>query len=82
MYRDWTTEINAKLDTTAFSLPNSATWDDTYNTVNSNSATWNEVNEYTAGQNINITYNVISSKDFKAWLLKSLLEADDTEEVK
>lgn len=62
--RDWSDEINAKLDTTAFSLPNSATWDDTYNTVNSNSATWNEVNEYTAGQNINITDNVISGKDW------------------
>jgi hypothetical protein len=62
--KDWSNEINAKLDTTAFTLPTSATWDDTYNTVNSNSATWNEVNEYTAGQNINITDNVISSKDW------------------
>lgn len=40
--RDWTPELNAKLDTSAFDLPNSANWDNTYNTVLANSATWNE----------------------------------------
>ena len=40
--RDWTPELNHKLDTSAFALPNSANGDDTYNTVLSNSATWNE----------------------------------------
>jgi len=40
--RDWTPELNAKLDTSAFDLPNSANWDNTYYTVSSNSATWNE----------------------------------------
>lgn len=40
--RDWTPELNAKLDTSAFVLPNSAIWDNTYNTVLANSATWNE----------------------------------------
>ena len=62
--RDWTNEIDAKLDTTAFNLPTSATWDDTYNTVSSNSASWNEVNEYSAGSNIDITDNTISGKDW------------------
>ena len=62
--RDWTTEINAKLDTTAFTLPTSATWDDTYNTVNSNSAQWSNDTTYTAGQNIDISNGVISGKDW------------------
>ena len=39
--KDWSNEINNKLDTSAFTLP-SANWDDTYNTVSSNSASWNE----------------------------------------
>ena len=39
--KDWSNEINSKLDTSAFDLPNSANWDTTYNTVSSNSATWN-----------------------------------------
>ena len=62
--RDWTTEINTKLDTTAFDLPNSAIWDNTYNTVNANSAQWSNDTTYTAGQNINITNNLISGKDW------------------
>ena len=64
--RDWTTEINTKLDTTAFDLPNSAIWDNTYNTVNANSAQWSNDTTYTAGQNINITNNLISGKDWTA----------------
>ena len=62
--KDWTAEINAKLDTTAFSLPNSATWDDTYNTVNANSAQWSNDTTYAAGPNIDITNNLISGKDW------------------
>ena len=62
--KDWTAEINAKLDTTAFSLPNSAIWDNTYNTVNSNSAQWSNDTTYTAGPNIDITNNLISGKDW------------------
>lgn len=62
--KDWTAEINAKLDTTAFSLPNSGNWDNTYNTVNANSAQWSNDTTYTAGPNIDITNNLISGKDW------------------
>ena len=76
--KDWTPELNAKLDSTAFTLPTSANWDNTYSTVNSesanwtkvydtvtaNSANWDEVTEYSAGPNIEITNNIISSKDW------------------
>ena len=53
--RDWTTEINAKLDTTAFSLPNSANWNNTYDTVSANSAQWSNDTTYTAGSNIDVS---------------------------
>ena len=68
--RDWTPELNAKLDSTAFTLSESANWNNTYSTVNSKSANWNSVSglsakgssilcqniSYTAsGSNINIT---------------------------
>ena len=67
--KDWTAEINAKLDTTAFSLPNSAIWDNTYNTVNANSAQWSNDTTYTAGNGIDsnkLATGVIevSSQDF------------------
>jgi hypothetical protein len=71
--RDWTPELNAKLNSTAFSnvsgkfvqtLPSSANWNNTYNTVTANSAIWDEVNEYSAGSNINISNNTISSRDW------------------
>jgi len=52
--RDWSNEINAKLDTSAFSLPNSANWDNTYDTVSSNSATWNNNSQI-------ITHNQVAS---------------------
>lgn len=62
--RDWSNEIDAKLDTTAFSLPNSGNWDNTYNTVNANSAQWSNDTTYSAGPNIDITNNLISGKDW------------------
>lgn len=64
--RDWSDEINAKLDTSEFALPNSANWDNTYNTVNSNSAQWSNDTTYTAGPNIDITDYTISGKDWTA----------------
>jgi hypothetical protein len=76
--KDWTPELNTKLNISAFKLPTSANWNNTYNTVTNNSANWNniyntvianssiwdEVTEYSAGTNINITNNTISSKDW------------------
>ena len=63
--RDWSDELNAKLDTTSFTLPTSSNWDNTYNTVLANSAAWNATGStYTAGPNINITDYTISGKDW------------------
>jgi uncharacterized protein YciI len=66
--RDWTPELNAKLNSTAFTLSESANWNNTYSTVTANSASWVEVNEYSAGPNIDITDNIISGKDWTSEL--------------
>lgn len=44
--RDWSNELNTKLDTSEFTIPTSSNWDNTYQTVSSNSATWNEILNY------------------------------------
>ena len=87
--RNWSPEINTKLNTTAFStvsgsfltahqdisnkvnrseLSTSGNWNDTYETVSTNSAQWGQGGgggEYTAGSNINITNHVISGRDWQ-----------------
>ena len=69
-------DVSNKLDTTAFStvsgtfltahqsIPSSGNWNDTYETVSTNSAQWGIGISYTAGANINITNDVISGRDW------------------
>ena len=60
-----TGDVANKLDSSAFNIPASSNWNSTYNTVHSNSASWNEntINSYnlSAGKNINITKDDVNS---------------------
>ena len=63
--RDWTPELNHKLDTSAFDLPNSANWDNVYNTVDSSSPNWD--NTYNTVLANSATWNEGGSSDIELY---------------